>query len=177
MRQGEILGLCWTDVNLDENEIFVRHALQRVAGKPKLVPTKTARSRRFISLPTSARVQLESLRIGCDLDQGPGDPDWEEVGLVFRNARGLPLDGTNVTRQFQRALAANGLPRMRFHDLRHACASFLLAQGASMRLIMEQLGHSQIGLTMNTYSHVMRDARQEAARLMDSVLDPGAGAV
>jgi integrase len=69
-------------------------------------------------------------------------------------------------------LAASGLPRQRFHDLRHACASLLLAQGVSPRVVMETLGHSQISLTMNTYSHVISELGRAAADLMDTMLAP-----
>ena len=100
---------------------------------------------------------------------GLGD-DWNRDGFVFTTTTGRPLDASNVTRQFHGLLETNGLPRMRFHDLRHACASFLLAEGESLRVVMEQLGHSQIGLTMNTYAHVMPQALRAAADKMDRVL-------
>ena len=75
-----------------------------------------------------------------------------------------------MTRRFQRLLKSAGLRHQRFHDLRHACASLLLAQGVAPRVVMEVLGHSQISLTMNTYSHVMPELRREASDRMDAVL-------
>jgi integrase len=95
---------------------------------------------------------------------------WQETGLVFTTAIGTPLDGGSVTHRFQRMLERAGLPRLRFHDLRHACASLLLAQGVHPRVVMEILGHSQISLTMNTYSHVIPALQREAAERMDAVL-------
>jgi len=83
---------------------------------------------------------------------------------------GTPLDGITVTRRFQALLARAGLPRQRFHDLRHACASLLLAQGVAPRVVMETLGHSQISLTMNTYSHVVPSLGRAAADRMDELL-------
>jgi integrase len=80
------------------------------------------------------------------------------------------LDGPRVTRRFQKILEDAGLPKQRFHDLRHAAASLLLAQGVNPRVVMEILGHSQISLTMNTYSHVIPSLQSDAAKLMDAML-------
>jgi integrase len=80
------------------------------------------------------------------------------------------MDATNVTKRLQRRLAAVGLPRMRFHDLRHGAASLLLAQGVAPRVVMEILGHSTIALTMNTYSHVIPELQRDAADRMDALL-------
>ena len=83
---------------------------------------------------------------------------------------GTALDGTAVTRRFQELLTEAGLPRQRLHDLRHCCASLLLAQGVPARVVMEILGHTQISTTMDLYAHVMPAARREAANLMDGIL-------
>jgi integrase len=91
-------------------------------------------------------------------------------GYVFAHPNGSPLDGSVVTHQFQKLLKRADLPRIRFHDLRHSCASLLLAQGVSARMVMETLGHSNISTTMDIYSHVMPSLRQEAADAMDRVL-------
>ncbi|HCF99021.1 MAG TPA: hypothetical protein DEV93_00590 [Chloroflexi bacterium] len=80
---------------------------------------------------------------------------WKDTGLVFTTPIGTPLDGSNVTKSFQKLLARAGLPKRRFHDLRHSCATLLLVQNVAPRVVMEILGHSQISLTMNTYSHVL----------------------
>jgi integrase len=81
------------------------------------------------------------------------------------------MDGIAVTRRFQAILADAGLPHQRFHDLPHACASLLLAQGVAPRVVMETLGHSQISLTLNTYSHVIPGLGRAAADQMDAVLE------
>jgi len=97
---------------------------------------------------------------------------WQENDLVFTTSIGAPLDGSNVTHRMQRILEREGLRRMRFHDLRHACASLLLFKGVHPRLVMETLGHSQISLTMNTYSHVIPALRKEVAAKMEEVFEP-----
>jgi integrase len=95
---------------------------------------------------------------------------WRESGLVFTTAIGTPLDGTAVTKSFHHVLDRAGLPQRRFHDLRHSCATLLLVQGVSPRIVMDVLGHSQIGLTMNTYSHVIPDMRRDAAQRIEDLL-------
>jgi integrase len=92
------------------------------------------------------------------------------AGFVFTSTIGTPHDGSGVSRRFHAALEAAGLPRQRFHDLRHACASLLLVQGVAPRVVMEILGHSQISLTMNTYSHVIPELQRDAAARMDEAL-------
>jgi integrase len=97
-------------------------------------------------------------------------PEWHDNDLVFTSHTGLPLDGKNVTRSFQRLLKRVGLPRRRFYDLRHSCATLLLVQGVPARVVMEILGHSQIGLTMNTYTHVLPELNRAAANGMQNFL-------
>lgn len=101
---------------------------------------------------------------------------WQEWGLVFTTRLGTPLDGVKVTRWFQAKLSGAderrvaGLPHLRFHDLRHSAASLLLAQGVHPRVVMELLGHSDIRLTMNTYSHVIPQLSRDAADKMGAAL-------
>ena len=91
---------------------------------------------------------------------------------MFTTTVGTPMDGPTVTHRFQSLLKKVGLPRMRFHDLRHTCATLLLAQGVHPRVVMEILGHSQIGITMNLYSHVIPAMQQEVAARLDASLSP-----
>ena len=95
---------------------------------------------------------------------------WEDSGLVFTSPIGSTLDPRNATREFKALLRAAELPNIRFHDLRHTAATLLLAQGVDPRTIMETLGHSQISLTMNTYSHVLPALQADAAHRMNLLL-------
>jgi integrase len=96
--------------------------------------------------------------------------EWEDSGLVFTTPIGTALDPRNVTREFQGMLSTAKLPHVRFHDLRHTAATLLLAQGVDPRTIMETLGHSQISLTLNTYSHVLPVLQEAAALKMNTIL-------
>ena len=100
-------------------------------------------------------------------EQGRGSGRREEHDLVFCTRYGTPLDGPNVTRYFQRLLEHDELPVMRYHDLRHSAASFLAAQGVPITVAKEILGHSDIRLTANVYTHVLDAAKREAADAMD----------
>lgn len=172
LRQGEILGLRWSDVDLEGGTLTVRHALARIDGRLMLVEPKSVTSRRVVPLPAFVRDALVvhgQHQAAEPLPLRPAPPD-PFADLVFVTTHGTPLDGITITRRFQRILAEAGLPRQRFHDLRHACASLLLAQGVPARVVMETLGHSEISLTLNTYSHVMPSVGREAAERMDQLL-------
>jgi integrase len=173
LRKGEILGLQWSDVDLDAGTIFVWQQLQWIEGKLQFVPLKTERSRRTIALPAVAVAALRAHKIRHLEERLKAGTDWEDWGLVFTTPHGTPVDPRNLTRTFHGILNQAGLPRIRFHDLRHSCATLLLAQGVDARTIMEVLGHSQISLTLNTYAHVMPQMQREAMARLDTVLGTG----
>ena len=95
---------------------------------------------------------------------------WVDSGHVFTTMVGKPIHAATVTRAFQVALARADLPRSRFHDLRHAAATFRLAQGMTLEDVKNLLGHSSITLTSNTYGHVLEQRQRQVARAMDAVL-------
>lgn len=171
LRQGEALGLQWSAIDLDAGTLTIRTALQRIDKVPTLVEPKTDRSRRTLPMPAKVIEALRAHRVRQLEERLFAGPRWDgSLDLVFTTPIGTPLDPSNVTKQFHAALKRAGLPRIRFHDLRHSCASLLLAQGVPARTIMETLGHSQISLTMNTYSHVAPEMLRNAADLMDRLL-------
>jgi integrase len=170
LRQGEALGLRWQDVDMQMGYLRISKQLQRIDGRLQLVEPKTKRSRRTLALPQSIARSLAAHRIRQDRERAAAGDRWTDTGLVFTTTDGHGLDGTAITKRFQHHLVAAGLPRRRFHDLRHSCATLLLVQGVSPRVVMDVLGHSQIGLTMNTYSHVIPDLRRDAADRMESLI-------
>jgi integrase len=171
LRQGEALGLRWQDVDLEMGYLRVSKQLQRFNGKLQLVEPKTKRSRRSLAMPIAiARGFVRHRAIQANERQAAGSR-WAEKGLVFTTPIGTGLEGTAISKDFHRKLSEAGLAQRRFHDLRHSCATLLLVQGVSPRVVMDVLGHSQIGLTMNTYSHVILDLRRDAASRMDDLLN------
>jgi len=174
LRQGEALALRWDDVDLDAATLTVSGSLGRSAnGALVRSETKTARSRRTLAMPDVVTTALRAHRTRQLQERLAAGNLWHDTGLVFTRPDGRPLHGSSVTRAFQQRLAAAGLRRLRFHDLRHACATLLLAQGVGPRVVMDVLGHSNISLTMNLYAHVLPESRRLAAETMDAVLASG----
>ena len=172
LRMGEVTGLRWEDLDLRGETLRVRQALQRGSGEWRLVETKSRASRRTLALPDVAISALQEHRQGQLRERLGAEELWgNDWDLVFTTATGDPLNPSSLTRRFRALLKQIGLPDMRFHDLRHSCASLLIAQGVHARVIMEQLGHSQISLTMNTYGHVVAEVQREAAGQMDALLE------
>lgn len=172
LRQGEALGLRWQDIDLDRGLIYVRKQLQRVDGALTLVEPKTGRSRRTISLPAEVVDILGEHRRAQEAERAVADSRWrgDENDLAFASTVGTPLEPSNILKRYKAILARAGLPPSRFHDLRHSCASLLLAQGVHPKVVQEILGHSQIGMTLDTYSHLLPNAQREAARSMNDLL-------
>ncbi len=170
LRSGEVRGLRWSDVDLEKSEIRIRQTIVRAGGQVIVQEPKSHTSRRTLVVPRMLAERLREHRRRQVEERLAAGPRWRESGLVFTTSVGTAIDASNALHDLHRILEKLGLPRMRAHDLRHSCASLLLAQGAHPRLIMEQLGHSQFGLTMNTYSHVMPALMKDAADKMDLVL-------
>jgi len=173
LRKGEALGLRWVDIDLDAGALRVRYALQRDKGAVQLVEPKSDRSRRTLAIPAVVTRALRAHRVQQLQERLLAGSRWQETGHVFTTGIGTPMDERAVSKQFKQALKTAGVRSMRFHDLRHSCATLLLAQGVHPRVVMETLGHSQISLTMNTYSHVLPTVLREAADKMDAVFAAG----
>ena len=171
LRRGEALGLQWSDVDLDKATLTVRHALQRISGQGLvLTKPKSESSLRTIALPLFAVTALRKHRLRQNEERLLAGSKWRDSGHIFTTTIGTALDPDKITKTFKSILKKAGLRDQRFHDLRHCCATLLLAQGLPPRLIMETLGHSQISLTMNTYSHVSPAFQREAASAMEGLL-------
>jgi integrase len=170
LRRGETLGLRWQDVDLDLGYLKVSRQQQRWARQTHLVEPKSARSRRPLVMPALIAASLKEHRDRQLLERAEAGGAWVETDLVFATKQGNHLDATGVSKAIHRHLDRAGLAQRRFHDLRHSCATLLLVQGVSPRVVMEILGHSQISLTMNTYTHVVPELRRQAAERMDELL-------
>jgi integrase len=170
LRQGELLGLKWQDVDLDAGRLQVRRSIARVNGHGWLEQEpKSASSRRSVALTPLAVAALQRHR-QRQLERRLKALAWEDNGFVFANEVGRPMTPQNLTkRSFHPLLERAGLPRMRFHDLRHTAATLLLAQGVHPKIVQEMLGHASISLTLDTYSHVTPSLQAEAAEKMQAI--------
>jgi integrase len=175
LRQGELLGLRWEDVDLTSATLRVRHTLQP-PGFPKgaparLTPPKTRRSLRSVRLPHSAVAALLRHRELQEAERARANGSWRDLGLVFPNTLGGYADYTNLMpRHFKPLLERAGLPSIRFHDLRHTCATLLLTKGVHPKIVSEMLGHSSIAITLDVYSHFIPGLGDAAASAMEDVL-------
>ena len=170
MRIGELLSLRWYDVNFEEGSLWVRRTVNR-AGKFGLIENdpKTAASKRKILLPHVALDALADHRERQAALREKAGGTWQEHGIVFSNNHGGFIEQAGFRSKFKRLLRGAGLPDIRFHDLRHSAATILLGMGVSPKLIQELLGHSNISITMDRYSHVLPSMQREMAHKLDSL--------
>lgn len=174
LRPGEQFGLKWGDIDFEGGKLTVHQSLKRNPikedGERKRVyfgSTKTKRSRRTIEIPNVLIEALQKHRAYQETQRAFAGDTWQEHGLVFTSATGTPLDTSNVLHAFQRLCKDAGLPKLRYHDLRHTHASLLIAKGVHVKKISERLGHSNITTTMDTYGHLMEGSGRESAERMD----------
>ena len=170
LRIGEALALRWSDVDLDDGVITVRHALERIHGRPwRLAVPKSESGKRLVPLigPTAEALRAQrTLALEMRLAVGAA---WQDLDFVFPTAIGTPGDQSNVYHQFKKLLRQAGLPDCyRVHDLRHSTATYLLAAGVPDRLVMGIMGHSQLSMTMR-YQHVLPSMLREAAARLEAV--------
>lgn len=170
MRQGELLGLRWEDVDLPRRCLSVRRSLSPAGGMHLKAP-KSNRSR-LIGLSEAA---VDALQRRHDVQsREPIEPRWD--GLVFTSVTGGPVDGrTALTTHYKRLLASAGLDprRFRFHDLRHTFATLSLEAGTPTRVVSDVLGHSNTKITENLYQHVTPNMTATAVLALDKLLDEG----
>jgi integrase len=171
MRQGELLGLKWEDVDLANGTIHVRRILTRKGGRLLLGEPKTKKSRRTLQLASHA---LGALKAHCkaQLEERMAHMGlWKDHGLVFATQIGTLVNPTNLTkRSFKPLLERAGLPQARFHDLRHTAATLLLMQSVHPKYVQELLGHATIAITLDTYSHVLPSMGDQTAKAMEAAL-------
>jgi integrase len=171
LRQGEALGLAWEAVDLDTATLTVRQALQRQPGGGLvLVPPKSRAGRRTIPMPNQLVEALRAHRVTQATERLAAGSMWTDSGMVFTGPTGKPVDPRADHREWQRLLLKAGVPAARLHDARHTAATLLLAQGVPARVVMELLGHSQITLTLGTYTHVVPELARDAAVRMGDAL-------
>jgi integrase len=175
LRPSEYLGLKWSDIDLERGVINVQRSLHwrsYKAGDWYFAEPKTPRSRRRIPLPTSVLLSLVEHRRHQAEERLKAGPDYKNLDLVFATGEGQPLIRLNIVQKhFKPILERAQLPAtLRLYDLRHTCATLLLAANENPKLVSERLGHASITLTMDTYSHVMPDMQQGASDKLEEML-------
>ena len=170
MRQGELLALKWEDVDLNEGVIRIRRTLMRSGGRIALGEAKTKGSRRSVHL-TGAAVEALEAHLERQLEdiERLGDL-YRDHGLVFTSGVGTLINPTNLRRRsFTSLLQRAELPQIRFHDLRHTCATLLLSRNVHPKYVQELLGHATVAITLDTYSHIIPGMGNLTARTMEDI--------
>jgi integrase len=167
-RQSELLGLRWADVDFGAGRLTVSHTLSRLDGS--LSEPKTARGRRTLHMGRSVIASMQRHRTAQIEQRLRAGRRWRDTDHVFTTGHGTPLASRNVTRWFQDALVRAGLPRQRFHDLRHASATIGIEGGESLYEVSLRLGHANISTTGDVYGHVTPAMRERSAARMDVLL-------
>jgi integrase len=171
LRQGELLGLKWSDLDWTSRRIQVQRQVQRRKGDGLVFcEPKSASGRRVIVLGKSTIEKLREYKNNQLKERILLGEKWQDYDLIFPSPIGTPLDPSNVLKAYKDCLKRAGLPNLRFHDLRHSAATLMLQQGVNPKIVSERLGHSDISLTLNTYSHVLPPMQEEAAEKMDDLL-------
>jgi len=157
-RQGELIGLKWSDIDWINSQIHI----QRTFNNQAWYDVKTQTSNRKIDLGPAMKAELKKWKVACPPNK---------LDLIFPNGAGQPENHNNmVNRQFDPVLEKAKIERIRFHDLRHTYASLLIEQGENIKYIQNQLGHSSPTVTLNVYAHLMKPTNQEAASRLENAI-------
>ncbi len=168
LRRGELLGLKWTDVDLDAGTLSVQRSLDKDGT---FNPPKRKNSRRTITLTARAAEALRDHRARQNEERLRLGSLWEDRNLVFPNQVEKPMNADNLYhRGFKPLLQKAGLSGFTFHSLRHTCATLLVSKNVNPKIVSEMLGHATIAQTMDTYSHVMPGMGDVAAEALESAL-------
>ena len=159
LRRGELLGLKWSDIDLEKGDLRVQRQIGRIDGKIIEMPLKTKNAYRTLPLSVDAIDVLMQQR------RKTGNSEW-----VFPSPTGGPMSPDSVLHMLHRVLKRAGLPKVRFHDLRHTFATLALQNGVDIKTVSGMLGHFSAGFTLDTYAHVTTSAKREAAKTMGIIL-------
>ena len=161
MREGELLGLMWGNVDFEASTIRVTGSLH----KGKRDTTKSKAGVRTIIMPATVRIALEAHRTAQDAR------NTRPRAFVFTTSNDTPINRHNFYRDFRAFLKRHNLPKIRFHDLRHSCATLMLSAGESPKVVQAQLGHAHITTTLGIYAHVLRDDQERASNRLAGLLE------
>jgi len=176
LRRSEVLGLRWTEVDLERNVLGIVGGLHYLEGQGLvLLPTKTKTSRRQLAISREVVDIFRQLKGTQMLRRIELGSVWQEKGFVFTRPGGSPLDPARVTNEFAKVAKAAGFPGFRLHDLRHTHATLMLQAGVNPKVVSERLGHSSVSITLDTYSHVLPGLQEDAVLQFSQLLTPRKG--
>ncbi len=170
MRRGEVLGLRWEDVDLERRRLSVVRQLTTVNYRVAVSEPKTAKGRRSVALDGATVKALRSHRARQNAERLANADVWQDAGLVFTHEDGSALHPHRFSAWFEQRRIAAGLPRIRLHDVRHSYATAALSAGVAAKVVSERLGHANITITLDTYSHVLPALQEDAADKVASLI-------
>ncbi len=162
MRQGEILGLRWKDIDEENRTISIVQTLSH-DGKELSAGAKTDSGNRQISIDENTLGKILKLKHRTKVETVANRPLYNDLGLVICTSVGTPLSPRNLNRSFDSIIQKAGIRKIRFHDMRHTHASLLLKQGVNPKIVSERLGHANVRITLDTYSHLLPNLQKDTA--------------
>jgi integrase len=172
LRRGEAAGLRWSDLDLDAGTLTVTGQLQQLGGRMIAGPPKSDAGRRVIALDKTTITALREHRLRQQAERAAAGTRWAETGYVFTTPAGGPVGPDRVTRLFRELVTGSGLPPVTLHGLRHGAATLALAAGTDLKVVQDQLGHSTVVLTADTYTSVLPETARAAAERTAAFLFP-----
>ncbi len=171
MRQAELMGLKWEDVDWNLSTLQVKRQVRYFKGRSYMfLEPKSKSGVRTIVIGKQALEILRNHKSEQERMINSSGNDWTSLDLVFPSGAGTPLTASNIRRAFRKLLKASGLPHIRFHDLRHTAASLMLNHGIPVLIASKRLGHSKPSITIDVYGHMIPSKQEEAAQLMDNLM-------
>ena len=172
MRRGEVLGLRWEDVDMEAQTMSIRQTRVMTGYQPLLSTPKTRRGKRLVALDPATVAALKEHRGHQKEERLAQGALWKDTGYVFTKEDGEPYHPERVSKLFTQASKRAGLPRIRLHDLRHTYATLALGAGVHPKIVSERLGHANIGITLDCYSHCLPALSEEAACRVAALVVP-----
>jgi integrase len=172
LRRGEAAGLKWGDLGLDAGTLTVTGQLQQLGGRMVAGPPKSDAGRRVIALDKTTIAALREHRLRQQAERSAAGTQWTQTGYVFTTKTGEPFGPDRMTRLFRTLVDGSGLPPVTLHGLRHGAATLALAAGTDLKVVQDQLGHSTIVLTADTYPSVLPETARAAAEHTAALLFP-----
>ena len=170
LREGEVLGLRWQDIDLERGVLSVRQTVVRIGAKIAIGQPKSKNSYRTVALSNTVVQALKSHRRIILSEQLQAGSRYESNDLVFPTTLGTLMNPSNLRREFIKAKKKANVPDIRFHDLRHTSATLMLAGGVHPKVVSERLGHHTASFTLDKYSHVLPNMQEEASNTLDQML-------